>query len=164
MIKAFCAWLAATPFSAAIQNHGWVIPAVQSLHILAIAIVATSLVVIDLKLLGVRAGGPSLDYLQRRFQPWIWSALSALLVSGLLLVIGEPARELLNPVFLIKMLLVVAMAVIAWTVQVGVHRQAGFWELDAGRRLSARALGAVSILLLLAIITCGRWIAYVIVE
>lgn len=158
MIKSFCAWLAGTPLSLAIQNHGWVIPTVQSIHILAIAAMATAIVAVDLRLLG--AGSAPLAALDRRFRAWIWSGLATLLTSGLILTIGEPARELLNPVFVAKMIMVLGLAAIAFVVQAGLDRDGGYWET----RVGGKALALVSLVLLLAIITCGRWIAYVVVE
>ena len=51
-INQFGAWLERTPASEAIAAHGWVVPVVQSIHIMAIATVAGSALMIDLRLLG----------------------------------------------------------------------------------------------------------------
>lgn len=163
MIKHFCDWLAATPLSQVIQNVGWVIPTVQSIHILAIAVVASAVVALDARLLGLSGAPRPLTDVGRRFLPWFWGGLLVLLVSGVALVIGEPARELLNPAFLTKIVLVIAIAALTATVQVRVRGDALSFERSASARVLARALGATSLLLLLAIITCGRWIAYVLV-
>ena len=49
----FCSWLEQTPLSQAIQSAGWVVPTVQTIHILAIAAVLSSVLMLDLRLLGV---------------------------------------------------------------------------------------------------------------
>ena len=52
-LHAFAEWLGQTPVSLVIQNVSWIIPAVQSVHILCIAIVVSSAFMVDLRLLGV---------------------------------------------------------------------------------------------------------------
>jgi hypothetical protein len=49
----FCAWLDQTPVSQIIQTKAWIVPAVQTVHILAIAVVATSALMVDLRVIGV---------------------------------------------------------------------------------------------------------------
>ena len=53
MIQSFCTWLGNTPLSMAIQDRYWVIPMVQTVHILAISVVMASMVMLDLRLLRV---------------------------------------------------------------------------------------------------------------
>ena len=103
MIANFCNWLANTSFSALIQNTEWIIPAVQTVHILAISVVMTSIVMLDLRLLGVFARTQTIDDMSERFLPWIWVAVVVLACSGALLITGEPARELQSDMFWIKM-------------------------------------------------------------
>src|SRR6266702_3168429 len=98
-VSEFCDWISATPISQTLQSVTWIIPVVQSVHILAIAVVMSSVLLVNLRLVGVLAHGDKLSTLTRRYLPWIWAALLVLLISGLTLVVGEPKRELLNPVF-----------------------------------------------------------------
>jgi uncharacterized membrane protein len=158
MIEKFCEWLATTKPSLVVQNVLWLIPFFQGIHILAIGIIATSIAVIDARLIGI--GSRPLPELERRFMPWIWSAFVVLLLSGLVLVFGEPKRELMNYLFRIKMLLVVVLLGLALLVQMTVKQSDVYWQASAGRALGAKAIGAGSILILLAVVACGRWIAY----
>ena len=70
-MDAICEWLAATPLSQTIAGVGWIIPAVQSAHILAVATVLTSVLMIDRRL--IQAGGrdPSMAWVARRFLPFV---------------------------------------------------------------------------------------------
>jgi hypothetical protein len=155
MLEKFCEWLTATGPSQVVQNILWLIPFFQGIHILAIGIIATSIAVIDARLIGI--GGRPLPDLERRFMPWVWSAFCVLLFSGLVLVIGEPKRELLNSLFQIKMLLVLVLLALACAVQVLVKKDVTFW---ATRRPLAIAAGVLSLGILMGVIICGRWIAY----
>jgi uncharacterized membrane protein SirB2 len=157
----FCDWLSLTPLSMLFQTVEWIIPAVQSVHILAIAIVMSSVVMVDLRLLGLMGHSQSISGLTRRFLPWVWCALVVLLLTGLVLITAEPRRDLLNPVFQAKMaLLAVAIAVTA-VFQETVRRNMEFWDLSPRRRWGAWATAIVSLLVWTAIVGCGRWIAYV---
>jgi hypothetical protein len=76
------------------------------------------------------------------------------------MITGEPVRELINPVFWIKMALIVAMILLSIGFQASVRRNAARWEMAGGGQLSVR-VGAVCIILLwCAIMVAGRWIAY----
>src|SRR5260221_4651312 len=98
-LDSFCAWLDQTPLSQAIQTTGWIVPALQTIHILAIAAVMSSAVMIALRL-------------ETRFRRVIWWALPVLLATGIVMIVGEPVRSLENPVFQLKMtLLACAIAV-----------------------------------------------------
>jgi len=160
-VAQFCDWLSQTPISMTFQSVGWIIPMVQSVHILAIAIVMSSVIMVDLRLLGLMGHTQSITGLSRRFLPWVWWSLLVLLVSGAVLITAEPRRDLLNPVFQAKMaLLVVAMAVTA-LFQATVARNREIWDLSPRKRAGAWATAVLSLLVWTAIIGCGRWIAYV---
>jgi Family of unknown function (DUF6644) len=160
-LDSFCNWLAATPFSQAIQTIEWIIPAVQTVHILAVSAVVTSAVMIDLRLLGIGGRDQPVAAVAKRFLPFIWWPLPVLLVTGAVLIVAEPARSLENPVFILKMALLVLAAIVTLVCQIPLRRDRAFWELSNGRRRAARAIAVASIPLWVAIIFAGRWIAYV---
>jgi uncharacterized membrane protein SirB2 len=157
----FSDWLSLTPVSMLFQTVEWVIPMVQSVHILAIAIVMSSVIMVDLRLMGLMGHSQSISGLTRRFIPWVWWSLVVLLLTGLVLITAEPRRDLLNPVFQVKMVLVVAAIVVTAIFQETVRRNMEFWDLNPSRRMGAWATAVISLLLWSAIVGCGRWIAYV---
>jgi hypothetical protein len=159
-LPAFCLWLGRTPLSIGIQNSAWLIPTLQSVHITAVAVVISSGSMLGLRSLGLVGRDPSFADHARRFVPWIWGAVALLLVTGTLLTIAEPARELLNVVFQLKMLLLLAALVLLTILQAPLGRDAQHWERNAGRRLAGRAIAAAMLCLWIAIIFAGRWIAY----
>jgi hypothetical protein len=134
----FCTWLAATPLSQTIQSVEWLIPAVQTVHILAVAMVMTSVLMIDLRLIGVGARDQTIAAVAKRFLPFIWWTLPVLLATGATLIIAEPARALENPVFYLKMGLLLAAVTITLACQIPLARNASFWELSAGRKQAHR--------------------------
>ena len=161
MIEQFCDWLSRTNVSVAFQSADWFVPLVQTIHIIAIAILLTSVYVVSFRLMGLTRGTQALATLTAKLTPWIWTALCVLLVSGTLLTITEPARELLNWAFRVKMLLVLALAGMLRVVQLRMRRNPEYWTESPARRHAARAIGIVSVIVGASIVTAGRWIAYV---
>jgi len=161
MLQIFSKWLGATAASAVIQNVSWIIPLVQTIHILSISIVLSSVAMLDLRLLGLAGKRVTISGMAERFLPWIWGALVVLALTGMILITGEPDRSLLNPAFQIKMALVVAAIVVTLIFQHTVRRNAAFWDLSPARRRSARLTALISLAIWLAIAICGRLIAYV---
>jgi uncharacterized membrane protein SirB2 len=160
-VAKFCDWLSLTPISMLFQTVAWIIPAVQSVHILAIAIVMSSVIMVDLRLLGLMGHSQSISGLTRRFIPWVWGSLVVLFLTGAVLITAEPRRDLMNPVFQAKMVLIVAAIVVTAVFQETVRRNMEFWDLSPGRRRGAWITAVVSLLVWTAIVICGRWIAYV---
>ena len=161
MIENFCDWLSTTGISVTFQSTSWFVPLVQSAHIISIAILLVSVYVISFRLIGLTRGTQSRAAVAARSTPWVWATLGVLLVSGILLTITEPARELLNWVFRVKMLLVLLLAGILLLVQSRLRRNPEYWSESPGRRAAARIVGVVSVLVGACIVTAGRWIAYV---
>jgi hypothetical protein len=160
-VAQFCDWLSQTPISMTFQTVEWVIPMVQSVHILAIAIVMSSVVMVDLRLMGLMGHTQSISGLTRRFLPWVWWSLLVLLVSGAVLITAEPRRDLLNPVFQIKMALLLVAMTVTVVFQLTVSRNMEIWDLSPEKRTGAWVTAVLSLLVWTAIIGCGRWIAYV---
>jgi hypothetical protein len=80
--------------------------------------------------------------------------------TGAMLIIGEPRRDLLNPVFQIKMLLLVCALLATLAIQFIVRGAAPLG--GAGDRLGwpVRTLAVFSLALWFGIAVCGRLIAY----
>lgn len=156
-------WIANTALSQAIQNYEWAIPTIQSIHILGVCVMLSSVGMIVLRLMGRAGTRISVANTAARYVPWMWGALCLLFCTGVLLVIGEPRRELTNIVFQVKMLLVLCAIVVIGVFQKSAYRHPDFWNHEPeSTRIKMMAIGAL--LLFFAIAVAGRWIAYVIMD
>jgi hypothetical protein len=160
-LHAFADWLAGTRLSAVIQNESWIIPTVQTVHIVCVAIVISATFLVSLRILGVFDRSETLGALSQRFLPGIWYALVVLLVTGSLLIIGEPGRSLMNPAFGLKMFMLLIVASLTAILQRPLATNAGFWDESTQRRALARTIAVLSLALWSCIVFAGRWIAYV---
>jgi hypothetical protein len=123
-----------------------------------IGIVFVSMLNVALRVLGqIRADEPLAD-VWRRFAPWFWSALCVMAATGLVLSISEPVRQVTALSFWLKMALLA----------VGIVRALSFgrvFRAAAGPENSvssgkARVVAVATVLLWVAIMFLGRWIAY----
>jgi len=159
-VNQFAQWLTRTSPSQALRLHeSWLIPGVQSIHIVGIAIIMGSLLMIILRILGWAGTDQTLSQTTHRFGPWLVGALCLQLVTGLVLIVAEPVRELVNFSFWTKMAFVAIGAALS-----GIFLAAAPKDELQGERLvnrkSVRSLAVVTFVVFLCIIVLGRLIAY----
>jgi hypothetical protein len=131
----------------------------QTIHILCVAIVFSSAVLVDLRIFRLFERDQPLREVTRRFLPPIWPVLVILLITGSLLIIGEPRRSLVNTAFYLKMALLLVAILLTATLQRTVLASPGFLE-DRSHRLTGQTLATLSVLVWCGILFAGRWIAY----
>ena len=157
---AFAEWLQATPLSVAIQSTLWVTPLLQTVHIVMIGIVFVSMLNVALRVLGrIRADEP-LPAVWRRFAPWFWSALAVMAATGLVLAISEPIRQVTALSFWLKMSLLAIGVVSALSFGRAIAGAVAAGAANPTPSGRARVLAVATILLWIAIMFLGRWIAY----
>jgi hypothetical protein len=144
VVPRFADWLAQTSVSLTIQTHEWIIPTIQSIHIVAIGVALVSAFMIGFRVLGWTGSDQTLADTRDRFWPWLLGSLLVLLATGALMVVGEPARELLAFSFWLKMALVLAATLLTAVVS----------------RRGIKPLTVLTLLIWMGIIVLGRLIAY----
>jgi hypothetical protein len=136
---------------AELKSHLWAYPALEMVHISGIALLLGNLVLLELRVFGLGAALPVRD-LARLSLGLALSGFVIAAASGLLMFASQPAELLANRAFTLKMLLLFTAACnAAWF-----HGRGSLDKLDVWARLQM----AVSTLIWLAILACGRWIAY----
>src|SRR3984893_14150890 len=160
-LRHFAEWLSTTFPSLFMQNHNrWVIPTIQSIHIVGIGVLLGSVLMIDLRILGWAGTDQTMRQTTDRFAPWVTGALCLQLPTGLLMVIGEPVRELVTFSFWLKMLLVAVSTLIAAIFLITLPKHQQQWEETLVNRRSVKSLAIVTFLIFLCFIILGRLIAY----
>jgi hypothetical protein len=159
-LSEFSKWLAATEVSHVIQTTSWIIPTLQTIHILSVAAVFSAAILVDLRIWRLIERDEPLPEMARRFLPTIWPVLVILLVTGSLLIVGEPRRSLLNSTFYLKMALLAVAILLTIGLQRSISSSPNSWDRDRWRRIAGRFAATVSILVWCGILFAGRWIAY----
>lgn len=139
-----------SPF-AFIADHPWAYPALESVHVFGIALLVGNLVALELRVWG-RAPQLPVVALARLSLSIALAGFSLAAASGLLMFASQPGELLANRAFTIKMGLVACAGVNAALF----HARDGLRKLDRW----ARTQTALSLGLWIAVMICGRWIAY----
>ncbi len=135
----------------ALRSHLWAYPALEIVHICGIALLLGNLLLLEMRVFGLGAALP-VKALARLSLGLAAAGFSIAAASGLLMFASQPAELLANRAFTLKMLLLLVAACNAgWF-----HGRASLDKLD----LVARAQMVLSTLIWLAVVACGRWIAY----
>ncbi len=136
---------------AALQTSTWAYPALEVAHLFGIALLLGNLVLLELRVFGLGASLP-VPALARLSLTLAGAGFGLAAASGLLMFGTQPAELLANRAFTLKMLLLLAAACNAgWF-----HGRGSLHKLDT----LARAQMALSTLIWLGVLGCGRWIAY----
>lgn len=158
-IETFSSALYETPLSTGIRQITWLIPGIQSVHILAIGILVGSALVMELRLAGLLATDENPGTVIRRHLPWLWGALGVLLLTGTTLGIAEPARVLGNSIFWWKMIAVAGAFVVTLLLRRPLLRPDLVLE-QAAWRVAIKPSAWLLLGAWIFAIYCGRWIAY----
>ncbi len=134
-----------------IASSAWIYPLLEVVHIFGIAMLLGNLVLLELRVFGRGAALPVVD-LARLSLGIAVAGFALAAASGLIMFATRPAELLANRAFTLKMLLLFAAGCNAALF----HARGSLHKLDG----AARMLMISSTLIWLAVLTCGRWIAY----
>ena len=159
-LATFCHWLADTQGSVALRESIWVYPIVESVHVLTLFVFLGLTIMLDLRLLGASMTATPVSRVIRSFMPWIIAALVVMVATGTLLFYAVPVRTYFNIFFRLKLILLLSAGLNAALFHFVASRTMPQWDLDAKPPLPARLAGGLSLALWVAIVICGRMIAY----
>jgi len=137
--------------ASALASHAWAYPALEAGHVMGIAMLFGGLLVFELRLLGL---GRAIDAaaLARLALPVSLAGFGVCALTGALMFSTQPQELLANAAFRTKLVLI-ALA--------GLNAAAFHWRGGpATDDRIGRAQGLLSMGFWLAVIICGRWIAY----
>lgn len=158
---ALCKWLEQTAVGASVRESVWLFPAIETVHLLGMAVLVVTVGVFDLRLLGWAMRHERVSELGRRLLPWAWAGFAVQVVTGTLLFSSEAIKVYTNPAFRLKILLIVLAGLQALIFHRAVYRGVAKWDesgvLPAGAKLS----GLVSLVLWIGVVAAGRFIGFV---
>lgn len=150
----------ASALGAAMRSSLWLYPAVEIVHILGFAILVGSVAMLDLRLLGLSRKLP-VSALARHLLPWTLGSLVLVIPSGLAMFAAHAGDFVSNPAFVAKIGLLMAAGANAAAFHAGVYQTVKAWDIGAAAPVAARLHAAASLAIWVAVISCGRLLAYV---
>ena len=154
------AGIEALPFAVAMRQWLWLYPSIEIVHIIGFVTLVGSIAMFDLRVLGL-SKSISVRALARHTLPWTLGALLLIVPSGLMMFTAHAADFVSNRAFVLKMTLLMAGGANALWFHLGPYRTVALWDSSVPAPPAAKASAALSIALWLAVICCGRLLAYV---
>lgn len=157
---AFISFLENSALADNIRENDILFPLIESVHVLAICLVVGSILVVDLRLLGLASTKRSVTSITRGVLPLTWGAFVVAIASGGLMFISNATKYLDNGFFVAKLVLIGVAGLNMLIFHAVGAKDLPRWENDARPPLPARLAGGLSILLWVAVVACGRWIGF----
>jgi len=148
-----------TALGVAMRQSLWLYPIVEIVHLAGIGLLFGSIVILDLRLLGLSRGLP-VRRLAAHVLPWTLASFLLIVPSGLAMFTAHAGDFIASPVFALKMGLILAAGVNAAAFHAGAMRGASDWDVNRAPPRAARVAAALSLLAWVSVIACGRLLAY----
>ena len=147
-ILQFCQWLENTPVGVEVRTSVWLFPIIETIHTVGIALMAGTIAVVDLRLLGFTLRREPVSVVLQQVLPWTWAGVALMFASGSLLLSSEAVKCYNSLFFRAKIILLLLAGVNAWVFHVS----------TTPRR--AKLAGLLSLAFWVCIIAAGRAVGY----
>jgi hypothetical protein len=160
LLLGFCQWVDSTRWSALVRQSNWFFSTLDTVHTLGIILVAGTIMLLDLRLLGLALRSVPVAQVVARIVPSTLGGFGLMVVSGGLLFSSEAVKMYHSPAFRIKMLLLALAGLNALIFHRTIYRDVAQWDPACVVPARARLAGLLSLVFWIAIIAAGRAIAY----
>lgn len=151
-------WLMNTQLGTYLHNADWTFQALQSLHFVGMSLLIGVVGAIDLRVLGIARAVPLAQL--HRFLPLAFVGFGVNLITGAMFFIQDPFTYAFNTSFRLKMFLILLSGLNALWFRLGAFLDLDEWGPGIHASRLAKVISALSLLLWIAVITCGRYIAF----
>ena len=155
-LLSFFEWCEDTAVGHAIRDSLWLFPVIESVHLLALALIGGAILVVDLRLLGLGLRSQPVAQLARDAQPWLIGGLVVMLSTGVLLFLSESIKCYYSPPFWYKMTFLLLALLFTSTVR----RKVAAADEAHVRPIWGKLVALVSLALWFGVGFSGRWIAF----
>ncbi|HEY6457007.1 MAG TPA: DUF6644 family protein [Steroidobacteraceae bacterium] len=154
-------WLHDTSFGTVIRESVWAEPIIETIHVLTLGVFLGFVMLLDLRLLDLALRRTPVSTVFRHLNPWLFGSFGIMIVTGLSLFAGDPVLFYGTIFFKLKMLMLLAAALNVVVFNFTVGRTLMQWDVLPATPRGAKITGLLSLVLWIAVVVCGRGIAYV---
>lgn len=158
-LSSFFAALENSAIAQFVNTAGPTYPIVESFHVIAIALVFGTILIVDLRLLGVASTNRPFTRVAHDLLHLTWAGFALAVVTGILLFLPNATSIYININFQIKMILLAAAGLNMLVFELVTARSASVWDNTVPPN-SARIAGFLSIGLWMGVIVFGRLIGF----
>jgi hypothetical protein len=159
-LSGFCRWLQDTEWGTGIRESTWVFPIVEGTHALGISLSVGTLLIIDLRLMGVMMRHERVSQVSNQLMPWSIAGFVVMFITGVLLFLSQAVKAYGSIFFRIKMLLLVLAGINALIFEMTLRRSITTWDTAEKPPAGARIAGILGIVIWAGVIAAGRTMAY----
>jgi hypothetical protein len=146
-----------------IAESAWAFPTIETVHVLALALTIGTVLIVDLRLLGLASAKQPYRALHREVLPWTWLAFAATVASGCLMFITQAAKYYGNGAFRLKFLLLLFAGLNMLVFELIVSRNAADWDRGMPIPQLGKIAALFSIGFWISIVFFGRWVGFTMV-
>lgn len=137
-------------------------PFLESIHVIAVAMVLGSIFMVDLRLLGLAATRYPITTLSKELVPWSWGAFVVATITGLGMFITRAASHVVNPAFQWKIVLLALAGANMAYFHFRIYRQIARWDTVAATPAQLKLVGSMSLFLWAGVMLAGRWVGHIV--
>ena len=142
-----------------IAESTWAFPTLESVHVMAFVTVLGTLLVVDLRLLGIGWKDTKLTTLSEEALKITWIAFGLAATTGLLLFVSKATSYVINPYFQLKLIMMALAGLNMVVFQFITWKSVEEWNTGAVP-LAAKVSATLSLLLWIAVVFFGRAIGF----
>ena len=140
----------------AIKTSSWAFAVIESIHLLALAVIGGAVLMLDLRLLGFGLKRQSIPDVAREAWPWLIVSLIVMLVTGFALFVSEATKCYYSTPFWVKMTSLALAIAFTFTVR----RKVSMNDREQVRPALLKLVALVSLTLWFGVGAGGRWIGF----
>lgn len=148
-----------SPIATYIRESENLFPVLQTFHVIGLILMIGTILLLDLRIVGVILQSRSAAEVGRNLLPYTWAGFAVVFASGLILLAAQAGRIYENEFLRAKLVLLVFAAVNVIVFHLGSYRRIAHWGTETAP-VSARTAAWLSIALWSAVVIAGRYIAY----
>jgi hypothetical protein len=152
----FFQWIETTWLGKLIPGSNWLFPAIEAVHLLALAVIGGAVLIVDLRMLGLNFRNRSLGEVAREAHPYFVGSLIVMLATGIPLMVSEPVKCFYSQAFWVKMYALAASMIFAFTIR----KKVSWAEEGVYGKGALFVVGALSLAGWFAVGAGGRWIGF----
>jgi hypothetical protein len=142
------------------RNNELAMPWVNAIHLLCITLVFGSILVVDLRLLGLVDRGRAITRVSAEMLRLTWAAFIGAVITGGMFFAANASTYWFNTAFRFKMLAILFAGINMLVFQFGTYRGVAAWDRDTPAPRAAKLAGALSLLLWITVVVLGRVIGF----
>jgi len=159
-IPGLIASLEASGLATTIRNSLFLFPLIESVHVIGLTMVFGTIVIIDLRLLGIASTRRPFTAIASDVFKWTWMAFAVTATTGALMFITNASTYYQSAYFRAKMALLALSGLNMLVFELTARRSIHAWDRKASAPASGRAVAVLSLVIWIGVIVLGRWIGF----